>query len=130
MTEEPGVADVLVVDDELLIRWSLHETLTAAGHTVTEAADGDTAIRALCERPRAPDVVVLDYRLPDSDDFRLLQTIRRLAPHSQVIMMTAYGTPDVLSGALTLGVYRVVSKPFEMAEVAALVAEAYVSGQG
>jgi DNA-binding NtrC family response regulator len=114
---------VLVVDDEPLIRWSLAETLTEMGHVAVEAGDGASAIRALGEGGPF-DAVVLDYRLPDSNDLNLLATIRRLAPQAPVIMMTAFGSAEVTSGAITLGAYRVVPKPFEMHDMAALVMEA------
>ena len=120
---------VLVVDDEPLIRWSLSEALAESGHSVTEAEDGESAVRALNEDGPF-DVVVLDYRLPDSNDLNLLTTIRDQAPASAVIMMTAYGMPEVTSGALALGAYRVVSKPFEVHDVVALVAQAYGARPG
>jgi DNA-binding NtrC family response regulator len=113
--------DVLVVDDEPLIRWSLSETLAEAGHRVTEAGDRESAIRVLTERSEAPDVVLLDYRLPDSNDLGLLAMIRQVSPRTQVILMTAFGTPDVTSGALELGAFRVVGKPFDTRDLAALV---------
>ena len=47
MTENFRALRVLVVEDELLIRWSIAETLAHAGHTVIEAEDGATAIMAL-----------------------------------------------------------------------------------
>ena len=124
--KNPPVLRVLVVDDEPLIRWSLAETLSEIGHVVVEAGDGVSAIRALDEG--APfDAVVLDYRLPDSNDLNLLATIRRLAPQAAVIMMTAFGTPEVTSGAIKLSAYRVVPKPFEMHDMAELVTQATAS---
>ena len=119
--------DILVIDDELLIRWSLNETLSEAGHSVTEAVDRASAIEALQTRPQPPDVVLLDYRLPDSDDLGLLTAIRQMAPGAQVIMMTAFGTPEMARHALELGAYRVISKPFEVRELAALVEQAHAS---
>ena len=118
---------VLVVDDEPLIRWSLSETLSGSGHTVIEACDGETAVRVLSDGQPPVDVVVLDYRLPDSNDLTLLATLRRLAPQAQIIMMTAFGTAEVVNGALGLGAYRVVPKPFEMHDMAALVVEAHAA---
>ena len=115
---------VLVVDDELLIRWSLGEALTAAGYTVVEGKDAAEARKALRDVDHPPDLVLLDYRLPDSDDLALLTTIRREAPTVPVILMTAHGTAEVVKGALDLGAYRVVSKPFEVHDMASLVAEA------
>jgi DNA-binding NtrC family response regulator len=116
---------VLIVDDEPLIRWSLAETFKALGHLVAEAGDGAEALRALERGDASFDVVLLDYRLPDSDSLSLLSRIRTLAPSTRVIMMTAFGTPEVTSGALALGAYQVVRKPFEVHEMAALVAQAH-----
>ena len=128
MAKNPRSLDVLVIDDEPLIRWSLCETLAEVGHKVTEAVDRESALRTLAERPEAPDVVLLDYRLPDSNDLGLLAAIRRMAPRAQVILMTAFGTPEVTNGALDLGAYRVVSKPFEVHDLSALVLQAYAAG--
>ncbi len=119
---------VLIVDDEALIRWSLAETLGEQGYAVTEAADGRTAVAAIQEAPEPFDVVLLDFRLPDSADLRLLETVRRLAPTSRVIMITAHNSPELSQGAEALGAYRVISKPFEVESLAALVNEARVEG--
>ena len=115
---------ILVVDDELLIRWSLGEALTAAGYAVVEGRDAAEARQALRDQDHKPDLVVLDYRLPDSNDLGLLTTIRSEAPTVPVILMTAYGTAEVVKGALDLGAYRVVNKPFEVHDMASLVTEA------
>lgn len=64
MDENLRALRVLVVEDELLIRWSIAETLAGAGHTVIEAKDGTTAVRALKNDAERIDAVVLDYRLP------------------------------------------------------------------
>ncbi|HLG57574.1 MAG TPA: response regulator [Vicinamibacterales bacterium] len=116
--------NVLVVDDELLIRWSVSEVLGAAGHAVSEADNAMSAIRSITSGT-SPDVVVLDYRLPDSTDLALLAKIRQLAPRAAVIFMTAFGTPEVVDGALALGAYRVLDKPFEFTQLPSLVLEAY-----
>jgi DNA-binding NtrC family response regulator len=118
---------VLVVDDELLIRWSLAETLTEQGFIVTEASDAASARQAIADGAPPPDVVLLDFRLPDSNDLGLLATVRRDVPNAQVILMTAFGTPEVVKGALDLGAFRVVGKPFEVHDLAALVSEGYAA---
>jgi DNA-binding NtrC family response regulator len=119
---------ILVVDDEGLIRWSLVQTLSDSGHTTVEAVDGATAVRAVAEAPAPFDVALLDFRLPDSNDLTLLSRLRQLSPATQVILMTAYGTPEVVQGALDLGVFRVVAKPLDMNEVSALVIDAHAAG--
>ena len=117
---------ILVVDDEPLIRWSLTETLLDLGYDVSEAVNGQTALQVLTAQ--APfHVALLDYRLPDSNDLKLLAAVRRMSPWTQVILMTAFGTPDVISSAQQLGVYRVVHKPFEMNDISDLVRQAHAS---
>lgn len=121
MIEKSPALHVLVVDDEPLIRWSVAETLVSDGHTVVEAGDGAAAIRAVNESARPFDVVLLDFRLPDSHDLTLLAHIRRRAPASAVVLMTAFSTPDVVDGAHALGVRQVLSKPFDLTDIAAIV---------
>jgi DNA-binding NtrC family response regulator len=115
---------VLVVDDELLIRWSIAETLEEQGHTVLQADSGAGALRELRESSRPVDVIVLDYRLPDTHHLSLLAQIRRMAPGTPVILMTAFRTPDLVANALDLGAYDVMDKPFDMNELGAVVARA------
>ena len=117
-------SSVLIVDDEALIRWTLAEMLGERGYVVTEAGDARMAVAAIENTEEPFDVVLLDYRLPDSADLRLLQTVRRLAPSSQVIMITAHNSPELAQGAVALGAYSVVSKPFEVESLAALVNQA------
>ena len=118
---ESRVRRVLVVDDELLIRWSLCETLSDRGCVVTEAADGQSAIRALTGGAELPDVVLLDFRLPDSDDLNLLSRIVSLVPNGRVILMTAHGSPELANAAIERGAFRVLHKPFELQDITALV---------
>jgi two-component system, NtrC family, response regulator AtoC len=125
--KNPAVVHVLVVDDEPLIRWSLAETMSQRGHVVTEAGDGKAALRAVTNPADRPDVVLLDYRLPDSNDLSLFTAIKRELPEVPIILMTAYGSPEITAGALALGAYRVVSKPFEVQDLVTLVQEAHAS---
>jgi len=111
----------LIVDDELLIRWSLSETLADRGYAVAEAEDGKSAVRALTDGHDRPDVVLLDFRLPDSNDLNLLSRIVSLVPDGRVILMTAYGTPELAHAAIERGAFRVLNKPFELQDLTALV---------
>jgi DNA-binding NtrC family response regulator len=103
---------ILIVDDEPLIRWCIAETLGTAGYGITEAQDAASALQALTDMPE-PDVILLDLRLPDSSDLSLLQRIRRIAPAATVVVMTAFGTPEITAEALKLGARGVLTKPFD-----------------
>lgn len=123
--KNPATLRVLVVDDEPLIRWSVAETLADRGYEIVETGDARGARSAIQAAEEAFDVVLLDYRLPDSDDLGLLASLRSLSPKTQIILMTAFGRPEVVRGALDLGAYRVISKPFEMQAIADLVTQAH-----
>ena len=111
---------VLVVDDEPLIRWSVSESLSDLGLVVEEAADAASALRVIANAALPFDVVVLDLRLPDMDDLSLLGTLRQTMPDASIILMTAFGTPDVIAEATALGA-EVLNKPFELDELKRLV---------
>lgn len=116
---------ILVVEDEMLIRWSIVETLGQDGHTVLEADTAAAATAAIKGSTEPIDVVLLDYRLPDSNDFTLLKNIRRMLPSAAIILMTAHGSPDVTRGALEEGACRVMNKPFDMQDVVSAVIDAH-----
>lgn len=104
---------VLVVDDEPLIRWSVVESLCDEGLNVEEAPDATTALRKVTTSSKPYDVVVLDLRLPDMHDLSLLGTLRQLLPGAMLILMTAFGTPEIMADAEALGA-AVINKPFEL----------------
>jgi DNA-binding NtrC family response regulator len=122
--EESTASRVLVVDDESLVRWSLAETLGASGYEVTEAKDGASAIQAFGSLRGGTDVVLLDLRLPDVDDLRILATMRQCSPEVPVIVMTAFGTPELLNEAMRLGAFAVIDKPFDMSAISPLIERA------
>lgn len=124
MAKNSAAACVLVVDDEPLIRWSLAEMLADRGYDVIAVGDAEGALSTVSNGSASPEVVLLDFRLPDSNDLGLLSRLRRLLPKAQIVLMTAFGTPEVVQEALDLGAFRVVGKPFNVNEVVLLVAEA------
>jgi CheY-like chemotaxis protein len=120
-------ATILVVDDEALIRWSIAETLADHGFDVVEAGDAASAIRAVAANGAAVDAVLLDLRLPDSDDLRALCAIHRVSPRTPVILMTAFGTRELFEEARRAGAAAIIDKPFEMEMLAPLVERALAS---
>ena len=124
MLTEPRAIRILVVDDEALIRWSLVETLSDSGYEVVAVTDAESAVQVVAAAAVTFDVVLLDFRLPDSNDLTLLSCLRQLTPTTRMILMTAYGTPEIFQRALDLGAYCVLNKPFDMSALSPLVTEA------
>lgn len=118
------MACVLIVDDEPLIRWSVAESLEPVGHQVLEAGTAKEALQSFDQTSQPIDVAILDLRLPDSSDLGLMRRIWEVAPQCRIILMTAYGTPELLDEALRAGAHGVLDKPFDMARMVSLVNDA------
>ena len=114
-------ATILVVDDEALIRWSLTERLKSEGYDVLEAETGRAALEQL---PEGVDLVLLDYRLPDTDGVSVLRKIKEFDQDILVILLTAYASVETAVEAMKLGAYHFANKPFNLDEVAATVERA------
>jgi DNA-binding NtrC family response regulator len=102
---------VLIVDDEPLIRWSLRAHLEQAGFAVLDAETGSQALDKFGERIA---LALVDLRLPDTDGLQLISEFKRRQPECSVILMTAYGTPEVAREALDSGACQVMYKPFDL----------------
>ncbi len=113
---------VLIIEDEEVVRTALAKRLRMTDCLAEAAATGEEGMKRLGERPA--DLVLLDYRLPDTDGLELLERIRRRWPDTLVIMMTAYTNVDVAIQAMRLGAHDYVSKPFSLDEMMVVVDKA------
>jgi DNA-binding response OmpR family regulator len=114
------MAQILVVDDDPMIRQLLADVLELAGHEVRTAVDGVAAVRAVEAAP--PDFMVLDVMMPNLDGYGVLRHIRGLdGDPVPVLMLTAAAGPDAARQAWAGGVDYYLSKPFTADEVINLV---------
>jgi chemosensory pili system protein ChpA (sensor histidine kinase/response regulator) len=114
MSPQRSNQKVLVADDSVSIRQSLHQTLSHAGYTVTVARDGMEALEQLLENP--PDLLLLDIEMPNLNGYDLLSIIRTLSPSPQlarlkIVMLTSRSSPKHEQRSLELGAHAYLSKP-------------------
>ena len=117
MAVPPVRPQILVIDDEDLIRWSLRQGLESLGYSVTDLASAEEA----AARAEQADLVLVDWRLPGLDGLTLATQLKRARPSRPVILMTAYGTAELAEAAAEIGIAAVLRKPFDLEEALSLV---------
>jgi CheY-like chemotaxis protein len=108
---------VLVVDDEMQVRFVMTEMLRSFGLTPMEAGDGTEAIAALRNSPTEFDLVILDLLMPGLSGEQTLEAMRVLNPGIRVLLMSGYSEDDVLRRMGAGGPLRFLAKPFTRASL-------------
>jgi DNA-binding NtrC family response regulator len=108
-------ANILVVDDELLIRETLVEYLTQEGFTVIACSSGEEALEQAEERRF--DIALCDVHLPGLDGLELLDRLQRISPETFVLLITAYATVENAVEAFQRGAHDYLMKPILLDEV-------------
>jgi DNA-binding NtrC family response regulator len=103
---------ILIIDDEPLMRLSMVDALGGIGCEVAAASTGTEGIRAI--EKRQFDVVITDLRLPGADGLAVLKACKERNANTEVILITAHGSVDTAMGAMKLGAYDYITKPFQM----------------
>lgn len=114
---------VLLADDEPQLALLLEHFLAARGHAVTVVRDGRAALDAL--QGEAFDVAVLDVVMPEVDGLEVLRRVREGGDPPEVLVVTGNGAAETVLAAHRLGAYHVLSKPYRMAEVEAVLRRAW-----
>jgi two-component system, chemotaxis family, chemotaxis protein CheY len=106
-------AAVLVVDDSMVVRKQVGRSLTDAGYTVVEAADGVEALQKLGEANEVG-LVVCDVNMPNMDGLQFLEQLQK-SPSAglPVVMLTTEGQPGLIQRARELGAKGWIIKPFK-----------------
>ena len=116
---------VLIVDDERLIARTLSSALAEAGFETRIASSAEAADKLIAAAESEFDLILIDNRLPKGSGLGLVKKLRAGGIQAQVILMTAFDSPETKAEARRLGVQRYITKPFDLgtmiAEVEALV---------
>jgi DNA-binding response OmpR family regulator len=110
---------VLVVEDDPAIGGELRTAVSSSGFDVTLAPDGAAALAAVGRH--APDLVLLDLGLPDTDGVLLCRELRQLTPDAVIVALTARTEELEVIVALDAGADDYLTKPFRLAELLARI---------
>jgi len=108
-------ANILIVDDEAVVRHSHLRSLESSDCNTRAAEGGRQAIQLMEEYP--VDVVLLDLRMPDLDGMDVLKTIKQRWPDSEVVVITGYPSIESAKQAVRLGAFNYLTKPLGPDEV-------------
>jgi two-component system response regulator PilR (NtrC family) len=125
MTLRPPEPRILLVDDEPALRQTLGILLRREGYQVLACAGHRDAVEALHAAPRPFPVVLTDLSMPDGSGLDVLAAAKSRSIATQVILITAHSTVENAVSAMSGGAYDFVTKPFDNAELLALVAKAF-----
>jgi ATP-dependent Lon protease len=114
-------SQVLVVDDEEIARSNLEYILRKEGYQVSTAANGLEALEKV--KAQEFDVVLTDLKMEKMDGIQVLESVKQIAPHTEIIMVTGYATVSSAVDALKKGAAHYLSKPIKLDELRATVRE-------
>jgi CheY-like chemotaxis protein len=124
MTESADMIEILIVDDDALMRGMLAEWLSEAGYHVRQAENGTNALQMLRGRPAG--LLITDMDMPGRDGAQTLDEARRMLPGLPVIAISGGardGRRNWAATALEFGAAKALAKPFERQDLLAAVAQ-------
>jgi DNA-binding NtrC family response regulator len=110
---------ILIVDDEPFNLDLLEQELTDLGYSTERAGDGAQALSKIDNAN--PDLVLLDYRMPDMNGIEVLQAVRRSHKELPVVIITAHGSIELAVEAVKAGADDFITKPFDPEHLALVV---------
>jgi ATP-dependent Lon protease len=110
---------ILVVDDEEIARTNMEYILSREGYQVKTAANGLEALEKAKEQ--AFDLILTDLKMDKMDGLQLLESVKDVAPHAAVIMITGFATVDTAVAAMQKGAVHYLSKPIKIEDLRASV---------
>ena len=114
---------ILLVDDEETLRYVLRETLISEGYSVDVAKNGFQALERFKSKPY--DLLITDIKMHGMDGLQLIREIKKNGLDLKIIIITAYGSLEMVKEATRLGVTELISKPFKIKEIKGIITKAF-----
>ena len=122
MSKDSGL-NILVVDDEEIVRYTLKAFLVRLGSRVAVAKDGMTGLEAL--QKEVYHAAFIDYRMPGLDGIDLLRRIREIRPDIRLIIISGHASAETQKEAIQEGAFTFLQKPFTFNSVKEIIATIY-----
>jgi DNA-binding NtrC family response regulator len=113
---------ILILEDEKLLRMTMRKRLEDDGYRVLESATGQAALDLI--REDEPDLLLLDYKLPDMTGIDVLRQVREMHLDTSAILLTAFSSIGTAVEAMKLGAHDYLNKPVDYDELMATIAKA------
>jgi nitrogen regulation protein NR(I) len=121
------VNTILIIDDDDQLRKSFERLLMEEGYSVESAPSGERGLDRVTEK--APDLIILDIRLPGMNGLETFHAIHKIDPKLPVIIMTAFGTTETAIEATKMGAFDYILKPFEIPDMLCVIEQALEAGR-
>jgi YesN/AraC family two-component response regulator len=110
---------ILVIDDEEQVREVLKVALAENGYSVFEAENGKNGVQRFIEVN--PDIVITDVNMPEMSGIDVTKKIKELKPDADVVIMTGYGTEELVIQSLRSGATNYIKKPVDFNELMSIL---------
>jgi len=110
LPQKMQIQNILIIEDEKDMCWLLSDALSRSGHKVAIANTKREGMA--CLKKEAPDLVLLDLKLPDGDGMSLISKIKEISQKTMVVVISAYGSEERREEAKSEGAYSFIDKPF------------------
>jgi len=118
-----GSGNILVVDDEEIIRDAITSMLSELGYKVTCCTNGKEAVEKYSQAPSGFDLVLLDMIMPEMSGKDCFEELRRVNPSARIIICSGYSMDDTITALLKRGASGYIAKPFQKTDVSIKVTE-------
>jgi DNA-binding NtrC family response regulator len=116
---------ILIIDDDAGMLRALDKVLTGEGATVTCAGCAEDALELLTARQKRMDLVITDLRMPFVTGLTVLYAIHEIFPALPVIVLTAFGSPDVKAECISQGAAGILEKPLDTPQLLAAIEDVF-----
>ncbi len=120
----PGKPAILILDDDTEFLRALHFALSSEGYTVAGASNPGAAMQYVVGGRQRFDVLITDVQMLGIDGLRVLELVKQAFPDIAVIVISAFGRPDIREQAAHRGAFAYLDKPFDKKQIVALIERA------